>query len=441
MKKKVQKRVNESLIRASFERPRVTTLLGARRVGKTTLLRSYMSENPDRKWVFFNMDKRDQRLRVEKEELELMIEENALQRIGKGKKIWVAIDEAQKCPALFDQVKAIYDENKDQKRIKFILTGSGHLNLHQLAAESLAGRVELMHLREFNLKEMTKLLCPDVSLPTDSVFDFFIKPFEEAKLKEIWEERRPFQKILTEVLPIHLVWGGLPEVLEEQTSKDRQRYLANYLQTYLENDVRAIESISDLSLYQQLMKACAEQTGSLRDDQKLLNALGCSRNTLVKYRGYLTATMQYKEVFPYIDSTVKRLIKSPKGYLINNGLVSYLTGIYDYSVLNTTGLLGHRFENWLLNELLTWTDSVVENHAIYFWRTGGGAEVDFIVSIGAEVLPIEVTFSSQILPKKTRHLREFMEREPKSKWGIYFYNGAFKIDSGQRIIYLPTRMI
>ncbi len=441
MKKKIQKRVNESSIFASFERPRVTALLGARRVGKTTLLISYMSQHPDKKWVFLNMDKRDQRLRVENEELELMVEECVLQQIGKGEKIWIAIDEAQKCPALFDQVKSIYDKNIDQNTIKFILTGSGHLNLHQLAAESLAGRVELMHLREFNLREMAEVLYSDVSIPNRSVFDLLIEPFSEARLREIWEDRRPFQKILSETLPAHLRWGGLPEVLEEQTINEKQRYLANYLQTYLENDVRAIESISDLSLYQQLMKACAEQTGSLRDDQKLLSALGCSRNTLIKYRGYLMATMQYKEVFPYVNSTAKRLVKSPKGYLINNGLVSYLTGIHDYSVLNSTGLLGHRFKNWLLNELLTWTDSIVENHKISFWRTSGGTEVDFVVSIGANLLPIEVTFSSQILPKKTRHLREFMEREPESKWGIYLYNGSFHINHDHHVIYLPTWMI
>ena len=433
--------MNESHIQASFKRPRVTALLGARRVGKTTLLQAYISLHADRKWVFLNMDKRDQRLRIENQELALMIEEGALQQIGSGKKIWVAIDEAQKCPVLFDQVKAIYDENKDKDSIKFILTGSGHLNLHQLAAESLAGRVELMYLREFNLKEMVELLHQDITIPGGSIFDSCIRSFDETRLTEEWEERRPFHKVLAEALPIHLIWGGLPEVIEEETSNEKQRYLANYLQTYLENDVRAIESISDLRLYQQLMKVCAEQTGSLRDDQKLLMALRCSRNTLVKYRGYLAATMQYEEVFPYVNSTVKRVVKSPKGYVINNGLVSYLTGIQDYSVLNASGLLGHRFENWVLNELLTWIDSVVENHAIYFWRTPGGTEVDFVVSIGAQIVPIEVTFSSQALPKKTRHLREFMEREPKAKWGIYVYNGSFTIDHTQHIIYLPAWMI
>ena len=441
MKKKILKRVNEKDILESFEKPRVTALLGARRVGKTTLLKSYMSAHPDKTWVFLNMDYRDQRLRIENSELKLMIEEVSLSRIGSGIKIWVAIDEAQKCPLLFDQVKALYDEYKDQDAIKFILTGSGHLNLHQLASESLAGRVELAHLREFNLKEMAELLHPNLTIPNSSIFDLFLQPIDENQLKNRYDDRRPFNKVLQNALSMHLVWGGLPEVLQEEKTEDRLRYLANYLQTYLENDVRSIPSISDLNLYQQLMKALAEQTGSVRDDLRLVNALGCARNTLNKYRGFLAATMQYCEIYPFINSTMKRIIKSPKGYLINNGLISYLTGIHDTHVLANTGLVGHRFENWLLNELLTWTDSKVERDTIYFWRTNHGLEVDFVVSIGAQIIPIEVTYSTHALSKKARHLKEFIEREPKAKWGIYVYNGNFQIDHSHKIIYLPAWMI
>ncbi len=442
MQEEVLQRVNQEEILNSFEKPRVTALLGARRVGKTTLLKAYMSAHPNRTWVFLNMDHREQRLRVANGELKLMIEEAILQKIGFSKKIWVAIDEAQKCPELFDQVKSIYDDYKDMKAVKFILTGSGHLNLHQLAAESLAGRVELQHLREFNLKEMAELLHSNVTIPTfPSIFDLIKEPMDELKLTTLWEERKPFNKILKNTLSIHLVWGGLPEVLHEQSDKEKRTYLANYLQTYLENDIRSIPSISDINLYQQLMRACAEQTGSVRDEQKFLTALECSRNTLAKYRGYLSATMQYKEIYPYINSTIKRVVKSPKGYLINNGIISYLTGIYDLSILTQTGLIGHRFENWLLNELLVWTDAQIEHDKIYFWRTTGGSEVDFVVSIGAQIIPIEVTYSTGALPKKARHLKEFIEKEPKAKWGIYVYNGEFNIDRRQKIIYLPAWMI
>ena len=88
------------------------------------------------------MDVLGNRNRVSNEELELMIWQGARQKIGGPKKIWVFIDEAQKCPELFDQVKLIYDAHKGKNSVKFILTGSAHLNLHKLTAESLAGRVE-----------------------------------------------------------------------------------------------------------------------------------------------------------------------------------------------------------------------------------------------------------------------------------------------------------
>ena len=80
-----------------------------------------------------------------------------LLRIGENKKIWILIDEAQKCPSLFDQIKMLYDQFKDKNSIKFILTGSGYLHLHQLSAETLAGRIELFYLREFGLRETLAL--------------------------------------------------------------------------------------------------------------------------------------------------------------------------------------------------------------------------------------------------------------------------------------------
>jgi len=315
-------RANEKFLFSSFERPLISALLGPRRVGKTTLLEYYMSLDPEKKWVRLNMDVLGQRNRVTNEELELMIEQAALQKIGGPKKLWVFIDEAQKCPELFDQVKLIYDTHKDTDHIKFLLTGSAHLNLHQLTAESLAGRVELLNLREFNLREMAHLQHQELSLPFSDVFDVIFNTQNIDGLKDIFSHMRPFQNVLQTSLNNQLVWGGLPEVLEEPSEQYRLKYLGDYLQTYLEKDIRSIDAIGDLHLYQNLMKICAELTGSVRDDKKIMDALHCSRNTLLKYRDYLLATLQYVELFPYITSSVKRLVKSPKGYMINNGLVS-----------------------------------------------------------------------------------------------------------------------
>lgn len=207
-------RAYESFLFESFERPFISALLGPRRVGKTTLIEYYISLYPERKWVHLNMDVLSQRNRVAAEELELMIEQAALQKIGGPKRLWVFIDEAQKSPQLFDQIKIIYDANKGKDFIKFILTGSAHLNLHQLTAESLAGRVEILNLREFNLREITLLLHQDISLPPQNVFDIIFNTKDMQALNEIIESIRPFQNILQDSLQKQLIWGGLPEVIE-----------------------------------------------------------------------------------------------------------------------------------------------------------------------------------------------------------------------------------
>ncbi|MBS1987881.1 ATP-binding protein [Candidatus Dependentiae bacterium] len=439
--KKYIVRANEAFLFESFERPFISALLGPRRVGKTTLLEYYMNLNPEKKWVHLNMDVLSQRNRVIAEELELMIEQAALQKIGGQKKLWVFIDEAQKCPALFDQIKIIYDTHKGRDSIKFLLTGSAHLNLHKLTAESLAGRVELLNLREFNLRETTHFLHEGISLPPHHVFDLIFSEKDVQALKDFMVQMSPFQNILQESLHNHLVWGGLPEVIAAATESLRLKYLGDYLQTYLEKDIRAIDSIGDLNMYQNLMKICAEITGSVRDDKKIMDALHCSRATLSKYRDYLLATLQYTELFPYIRSSIKRLVKSPKGYLINNGLVSYLTGIHEITVLKSTALIGHRLETWFLNELQTWLDTQSENHQIHFWRTAGGAEVDFVVALGRRIIPFEITYSSQIETKKFNNLKSFMAATPQASLGVFCYMGPLSFDEKNKILFLPASMI
>ncbi len=443
--KKYVIRANEPVFFASFERSAVSALLGPRRVGKTTLMHYYMKLHPERKWVSLNMDSMQQRKRIMNEELHLLIEQEALKKIGDGTKIWVFIDEAQKCPALFDQVKLLYDTYKETDALKFILTGSAHLNLHMLAAESLAGRVELLTLREFTMREMASLLHPHLVLPADSVLTSLFASIQYTQIEEIYDRLLPFQKVLQEVLKNHLIWGGLPEVYQEQSTSAHLRYLGNYLQTYLEKDIRALDTVSDLQLFENIMKISAEHTGSLRDDKKILDALHCSRNTLAKYRSFLLATLQYFEIYPYIESSVKRLVKSPKGYLINNGLVSYLTGMHDASILEITGLIGHRLENWFLNEIQTWMDASAYRHEITFWRTPTDTEVDFVVSLGRCVIPFEITISAQPhsshVMKKVHNLKSFMQKVPQATLGCICYSGPLSYDASNRILFLPTWLL
>lgn len=432
-------RVNQAIVAASIEGPYITALLGPRRVGKTYFVENYAKQHPDRKWVFFNMDQLAQRQQVKAQLLETLIRETSKQHIGVGQKLWVVIDEAQKCPELFDQIKTIYDTYKAQNAIKFIITGSAVLSLHQLSAESLAGRIELHHVQTFNLRESAALLGHAVSL--DSILDLLPTIETTDTLSDYIHSLSPFKPDLEQVLKEQLLWGGFPELLLTQTVQEKISYLNNYLQTYLEKDIRALETISDLNLYRNLLDILAEQTGSVRDDQRIVAALGCTRDTLKKYRGYVEATLLFTEIYPYIGSSLKRLVKSPKGYLLSNGLMSLLTGLMDLTILEKTGLIGHRLENWFLNELQVWIARSPLRQSIHYWRTISGVEVDFVVVRKPHVFPFEITYSVDVVPRKVRNLQAFLENEPKARFGYYIYRGNFKVDLEKRIIFIPCWVI
>ena len=432
-------RLNQSQIERSFEKTCITTIVGPRRVGKSTLVGNYSSRYSERLWVSLNMDQFSLRQRIERQELELLISEQARQEIGGQEKIWVVIDEAQKCPEIFDQIKILYDQFVKADKIKFILTGSGYLNLYRLTAETLAGRIETYYLSEFTIREAGH--WDEDKVPLTSLLDLIESQAEISDLQKYAKAILLYRPLLKQQLEHHLLWGGLPEVLETDDVTDKIIYLNNYIDTYLEKDIRAIENISDIQLYRNLMEIIAEQTGSLRDDVRLINALSCSRNTLIKYRGYLHATLFYEDLFPYIATTLKRIVKSPKGYLLNNGMISALTNIADLDVLESSGLIGHRLENWFLLELKTWLARNPRRSKICFWRLSTGVEVDFVVVKKPNIYPFEVTYGTKPERKKVNALRTFMADEPKAKWGYYVYRGEFNIDEELKICFIPAWMV
>lgn len=429
-------RVNQKTLITAFENPYITAILGPRRIGKTTFVDHYKNIHNENTWITFNMDSLQTRNQIEKGTLHQSIIENARHHIGTEKKIWVAIDEAQKCPALFDQIKIIYDQQKDKNSIKFILTGSASLNLHNLCAESLAGRIELYFLNEFTLQEATALKEKSF-LIQHSTLDCITHEDPIKHIELAIHALLPFKNLLENQLNQQLIWGGLPEVILSESEDAKIRYLNNYLQTYLEKDIRNLDLVSDLQLFQQLINIIAEQTGSVRDDQRFMQSLGCARDTLKKYRGILLATLIYTELYPFINHSLKRIIKSPKGYLRDNGLISALTGLVDFQLLQRTGAIGHRFENWLLSEITTWLNRQTKRGDVYYWRTAQGAEVDFVVTIKPQCYPFEATISPHIDRKKLNNLTHFITDE-KINWGFYVYCGDFHVDQKRKIIFLPA---
>jgi uncharacterized protein len=196
------KRAHEQRIFSAFKGSMITGILGPRRVGKSTLVDHYINQYPDNTVVRLNMDKMSVREQVKAGKLETLILTVIQRHLQPKHRVWVTIDEAQKCPEVFDQIKVLYDQFKDQDAIKFILTGSA-----------------------FSLSEAVKLQY-DIDIH-HNIFDL-IDPFEvnENRWREYFHYLIPYSKRLKEALVELLIWGGLPEVLMLSCSADRLDYLA-----------------------------------------------------------------------------------------------------------------------------------------------------------------------------------------------------------------------
>ena len=190
-------RANEAYIISAIETPFVTAILGPRRVGKTTLVQHYQKTHSDYTWAVLNMDKMQQREQIKTGQLRQMIEQQILRVIDSGEKVWVIVDEAQKCVEIFDQIKVLYDEYKDQNIIKFILTGSAILELHKLSAETLAGRIQLFHLYEFTLREQAHYQNNAILPPPQSLFDILLMPDNNKLLQDFMRAQSPLQAEFT----------------------------------------------------------------------------------------------------------------------------------------------------------------------------------------------------------------------------------------------------
>lgn len=420
----------------AFSNPFITLLTGPRRVGKSFLVQQYLQTHAQHSSLLLNLDELDLRARIDAGKLSEELEKRLGRRLDTiDQRVIIVIDEAQKSPALFDQIKLMYDRFKPHSKIKFILTGSGALSLHQHSAETLAGRIFLYELFPFGLEEAARFRLGNTALARPLTTLLLESPRDVAHaMLRLEPHRAELQRLLSELL----IWGGFPEVLALPDHDARKTYLANYRQTYLEKDIRAIDSVGDITAFNHVLEIIASQVGSPRQDKRLYETIGISAATFKKYLSILAATFLYTEIPPYIHSPLRRIVKAPKAYLADNGLLSYLRGLYDIATLEQSAAIGAWFENFALGALRT----VVGQHAvppkIYYWRTSGNVEVDFVIHHEANIIPVEVKYAKRIDPRLTKHLREFLHHEKRATFGVVFYQGEFHFDERERIYYIPA---
>jgi len=329
----------------------IVTLTGPRQSGKTTLVRALFPDH-----AYLSLEVPDVR------RLALDDPRGFLGGLSRG----AILDEVQRAPELFSYLQGLVDD--DPRPGRFILTGSQNFLLMRSISQTLAGRASILHLLPFSLDEL--LGRPSLAI--------------ESLTGEVPAERTIPDRSLEETL-----FAGFYPAIHDRGIPP-QDWLGNYHQTYLERDVRDLVNVGDLDAFDRFVSLCAGRTGQLLDRSSLASDCGISHTTASRWLSVLTASFLVVLLQPYHASFNKRLIKSPKLYFLDTGLLCRLLRIRSAEDLSTHAARGAVFESFVLSEL--WKRRV---HAglepdLYFWRDSAGHEVDLIADAGPRPIAIEV---------------------------------------------------
>ncbi|HEX7319489.1 MAG TPA: ATP-binding protein [bacterium] len=367
-------------VRNHLDRKEISFIVGPRQAGKTTLMLQLKEElvKKGTPTLFLNLDiEHDKEFFSSQSKLMNKIE----LEIGK-KRGFVFIDEIQRKENAGLFLKGIYDMNTPYK---FIVSGSGSVELKERIHESLAGRKRIFELSTVSFEEF-------VDFKTDYKYsnrlaNFFV--VENARLFSLLEE--------------YLNFGGYPRIVLENLMAEKRKLINEIYQSYIERDISYLLKIHKTEAFSNLVKLLAVQTGRLVNYTELSSTLGLSVKTIKDYLWYLEKTFIIRKVSPFFKNARKEITKSPVYYFYDLGLRNFALGIF--GVLTEAGFVFQNFIHNLLREEISSSSS-----RICFWRSKDKAEVDFVVDSGIAIVPIEVKYKPMTAPEVTKALRSFIEK-------------------------------
>lgn len=397
----------ESVSRAVLDLKKILVLIGARQTGKSTLVKRLLDDLPQQKKLFLNLDDPFLRERLVQQEgaLQALVEERAGKPWAEIEGFHLVLDEAQKAPALFEIVKAIYDD--DHNRLCIVLTGSSALAIHDPVAETLAGRARIHHLHPFTLSEgLAHTMGGDpteddlASLVSVLLRGRFDKThFEALRRRAIKESRRR-----REFVESALVSSLFPEPCG---SEQPELWLRDYLATYLEKDIESLTTVGNVDLFRRALRQIAARVGSVMKWETAAQEIGTTSVTLRKYIGLMQQTFNLLRLGPFAANPVKRVIKAPKLFFLDNGLLWALRGFEDRRLLESTGMLGAYAEQLVIAELAKWCTLEPTAPEIRFWSKTAVSEVDLLISNRGYHIPIEIKLGRRFDRRWLRGLDAF----------------------------------
>ena len=325
----------ENLLRESARGYPVIGITGPRQSGKTTLARHVFGDRP-----FVSLESPDTR------EFAQTDPRGFLDRYRQG----AVLDEVQHCPDLFSYLQVAVDEDPTPGR--FILTGSQQFGIMSRISQSLAGRICLVHLLPFSYGE-----CYGAGGAASS-----LDP---------------------------VLFTGLYPPVHDRRLEPRLWY-ANYVQTYIERDVRQMVNVQDLTNFQRFVRLCGGRVGQLLSYSGLASDCGITHNTARSWMSILEASYLVFLLRPHHESLSKRVIKTPKLYFYDTGLAAWLLGIQSPEQLSGHSMRGPLFESFVISEVIKYRHNRGLAADLYFWRDRSGNEVDLVLERAERLQPVEI---------------------------------------------------
>lgn len=285
----------------------------------------------------------------------------------------VFVDEVQKAPELFPQIKMLID--RDHQKGQFFLCGSQQFRMMKNVSESLAGRLGMLTLLGFSLREQYGIDFDESFLPTEDYFARRRKHLAAISYDEIWNA-------------IHR--GSMPELCANP-DYDWQMYYGGYVRTYIDRDVRELTEIGDEVKFTRFMTAVAAMTGRLVNLASLARDVGVSQPTADRWLSVLVASNIVYLLKPFSNNVTKRAVKTPKLYFLDTGLAAYLTKWNTPEVLKNGAMAGAFFESFVISEVIkSYYNRGILDAPIYFYRDKEMNEIDLLIEENGTLHPIEI---------------------------------------------------
>lgn len=406
-------RFTEEILREALQDTPVILIHGSRQCGKTTLSQ-LVGEELDYHYITFDDDNQLHAAKADPVGFVQSLPEKTI------------LDEIQRTPELFKAIKASVDKNRKPGR--FILTGSANILLLPQLADSLAGRMEIIHLRPLAQAEigdqepnlLSQLFKADFGLETN-----------QGNYQRLGES-------LAEIICM----GGYPAAITRSSAKRRNTWYRDYITTIIQRDIQDISSIRNLDILPKLLSLAASQTARLFNSADLASPFAISRPTIREYLALLEQIFLIEQLQPWHSNRLSRLIKTPKMHLTDTGLACSLMGLNSQSLWQDKALLGQLLETFIYQELRKYADWHDEEISFYHFRNKDKVEVDIIIEQGRQLVGIEIKAAATVTQSDFKGLYKLKDAcGNQFSAGAVFYDGENILPFGDKLFAIPISLL